>query len=445
MRTGIMTKLFLTKTFILFFLLSHAQDQRSLLWKIERKNSDQVSYLFGTMHSRDKRVFNLDTALVPLILKSSLYVPEADLENVQEENFVKLMLPDGRTLRDIFTEEQYNFIKKEFEKTSSKTLEELNRLQPFALFMFLEESSPYFLPLTLDEYLYHAARDGGIPIHGLESAGEQISFLAESQRPGYIYDYFKNIEKYELLHNELQQAYIDADDEKLLRIVNDSSLAGFDMDILINKRNQQMTSRIDSIAKRHTAFFAIGAAHLFGENGVISGLSKAGYVVTPVCNKKKMHQLMHFDISWKNYQSFNGNFTLKFPDTPAVQKKTGENVFSSDFIHNKSMSMTFMVNEKINASFNSVNNETMAKMLLYSLRSSFTKSLGFTALMSRSFEFQGHYANETIFDCKNGIHLMHVRFILVHDRVYILSVLVKHNTEDLASIQEFMESFTILK
>gem|GEM_PF-5706236 len=430
---------------ILFFTLSQAQEQNSLLWKIQSKNSNKVSYIFGTMHTQDKRVFDLDSAIVPLILSSSLFVPEADMSSFKEGNLKKLFLPAGKTLRDIFTKEQYDFIAREFENRSPKPFEELDRLQPFALFMFVEEPSHYALPLTLDDYLLTVARKAGIPIHSLESLDEQISFLSEAQRPEYVYNYFKNIEKYKLLQSELRQAYIDVDYEKLLKIVYDRSMAGYDMDILVDKRNRKMISRIDSIAQRQTAFFAIGAAHLFGEGGIVSGLSKMGYFVTPVRNKKQILQTIRFHVNWLEHVSFDGNFAVKFPEAPKVQRQKNENLFTSDFVDGNVLSMTFVVNEKVSSSFSAIKNKTAAKMFLDGVKSSFSTDLGFRVLSSRSFDFNGNHALETVFDCNNGVNLMHVRFLLVRDRVYVLSVMVKHNTEDLISIQEFMNSFRVLK
>ncbi len=52
--------------------------------------------------------------------------------------------------------------------------------------------------------------------------------------------------------------------------------------VLINNRNTDWVSTIISEAYQKPTFFAFGAAHLAGENGVINLLRKKGYTVKPV-------------------------------------------------------------------------------------------------------------------------------------------------------------------
>jgi hypothetical protein len=311
--------------------------------------------------------------------------------------------------------------------------------------MYLKRSSPYFLPLTLDEYLYKIAKDNGKEIRGLETIEEQISALNESYKPKHIYYYFKNIEKYDSLNEELRHAYMAEDNEAMLRFIADSSLTGFNMDILMDRRNDILTSRIDSIVQMNSAFIAVGAGHLFGETGIISGLRKLGYAVTPVRNKKKMHQSVKFEINWKDYKSFNDNFSVSFPTTPDIQKNKERNVYSSDFIADGFISMTFNVIEKIDPKFRSMNTQTMSKVFLYAVQSEFSKETDFTVISSQYLKSSEYFAREVLFNMNNEKKLMiHARFILAQDRLYILTVLIRPNTEDLESIRQFMDSFTIL-
>lgn len=50
-----------------------------LLWKITRKGSKKVSYLYGTFHSNDPRIFRFSDSLYAALEKSSTYVLEADI------------------------------------------------------------------------------------------------------------------------------------------------------------------------------------------------------------------------------------------------------------------------------------------------------------------------------------------------------------------------------
>jgi len=50
----------------------------------------------------------------------------------------------------------------------------------------------------------------------------------------------------------------------------------------LNQRNHKWIPKIGSIASEKSTFFAVGAGHLPGKDGVLTLLRKAGYRVTAV-------------------------------------------------------------------------------------------------------------------------------------------------------------------
>jgi uncharacterized protein YbaP (TraB family) len=52
--------------------------------------------------------------------------------------------------------------------------------------------------------------------------------------------------------------------------------------ILLADRNRDWIAKIGEMAKEKKSFFAVGAGHLGGEEGVITLLKAAGYKVTPI-------------------------------------------------------------------------------------------------------------------------------------------------------------------
>ncbi len=63
-----------------------------------------------------------------------------------------------------------------------------------------------------------------------------------------------------------------------------------------------MASRMDSLSALRTMFFAVGAAHLKGDSGVIELLQKKGFAVEPVLSKTKVdpkdYKPKEIDIPW---------------------------------------------------------------------------------------------------------------------------------------------------
>ena len=56
------------------------------------------------------------------------------------------------------------------------------------------------------------------------------------------------------------------------------------MDILLTKRNQNWVEQLQSILKTKSVFIAVGAAHLVGDDGLITLLRKEGYTLRPIKN-----------------------------------------------------------------------------------------------------------------------------------------------------------------
>ena len=52
--------------------------------------------------------------------------------------------------------------------------------------------------------------------------------------------------------------------------------------IFLDKRNVIMRDSAIPLLEKGNAFIAVGSYHLFGENGLVELLRKAGYKVTPV-------------------------------------------------------------------------------------------------------------------------------------------------------------------
>lgn len=77
--------------------------------------------------------------------------------------------------------------------------------------------------------------------------------------------------------------YKQQDIDKLYEAVSgkDADLKKYEDALLIN-RNRNWIPKISSLAAEGPVFVAVGAAHLGGEQGVISLLRKAGFTVQPI-------------------------------------------------------------------------------------------------------------------------------------------------------------------
>jgi uncharacterized protein YbaP (TraB family) len=118
---------------------------------------------------------------------------------------------------------------------------------------------------------------------GLETIDYQLS----------VFDSIPYVDQAKMLVESIQSAD-EGEDElgKMIEIYKNQDLLGMqemfsdesmgDMDILLNNRNKNWIAPMKEYMSKTPTFFAVGAGHLVGEEGVISLLRLEGYTVTPV-------------------------------------------------------------------------------------------------------------------------------------------------------------------
>ena len=66
--------LFFLLSFRLFSQTTYVQNDKQLLWEISSPKLKEKSYIFGTIHSNDKRVFDLADSVYIMIDKAKMIV-----------------------------------------------------------------------------------------------------------------------------------------------------------------------------------------------------------------------------------------------------------------------------------------------------------------------------------------------------------------------------------
>lgn len=57
---------------------------------------------------------------------------------------------------------------------------------------------------------------------------------------------------------------------------------GDNMDVFLDERNEKWIDRMTDRMEQKAIFFAVGAGHLWGPNGIIELLREDGYTVEPI-------------------------------------------------------------------------------------------------------------------------------------------------------------------
>lgn len=261
---------------------------QSLLWEITGKGFDKPSYLYGTIHIQDKRVFAFDSVVYEKINFCDAFAMEVLMDEIDQGEAMEAMLMKKHTLKDLFSPEEYEFLDSVVKESTGQGLFVFNKMKPFFLssqLMQMELSMD--MELALDLHFLQYARNNEKLCLGIEKFKDQmkaIDAMSLEDQADMLYQGLTDTTSSLSMDafDELLEAYIIQDIDKLYELSSDTTMPAEFNEYFLVKRNKKMARRIIKFGKKQATFNAIGAAHLPGEEGVIELLRKRGYTVNPI-------------------------------------------------------------------------------------------------------------------------------------------------------------------
>ena len=139
------------------------------------------------------------------------------------------------------------------------------------------------MPEALDRHLWNYAAELGKTCLGIETVSEQIELLRNmplEQQVKSLLSIGRNVSAQRKRVRTLTRAYERGDIFRIFQMARRGS--GQLRHSMIFNRNRHMADRLSELMQRHTLFFAVGAGHLAGEQGLIRLLKQRGFRVRPV-------------------------------------------------------------------------------------------------------------------------------------------------------------------
>lgn len=199
----------------------------------------------------------------------------------------KMMLPEGKTLQDYMSAEDYNKIRTYYIDSVGlkvRKFDQLSRMLPIlSSGVLLQEQLGK--TKSYEEVFNKMAKKQKMQIIGLETMDFQVETIQkiapEVQAQSILQDLGSEMTQY----NEMLNAYLKEDMNALYQMIMEESeiMPGFNETFLIS-RNQNWIPVIHHQIQQKPTFIAVGAAHLPGDEGVINLLRILGYTVSPVSN-----------------------------------------------------------------------------------------------------------------------------------------------------------------
>ncbi len=258
------------------------------LWRVQ---SDRGTlYLAGSLHLLKPADYPLPPTFDSVLDRVNALALEIDLGEAESlaaqlAILARGVISDGRTLDDILGAEALEAIKRELDSLRIEYAT-VQFFKPWLLLLTLTHvrlSALGFDPeLGIDRHFYQAARERGMPVHGLETLEFQLDLFdrtlagRDDELVRHTLAEFKTLD---VSLDRLVEAWRIGDLDALGAILLESFEPYPELEAaLVTDRNRNWLPHLaDWLAGDATVFVVVGAGHLPGPAGLIALLAAEGY------------------------------------------------------------------------------------------------------------------------------------------------------------------------
>lgn len=293
-----MKKLIFKASMFSILLFTGLTANAQIFYKIEKPGVEKPSYIFGSHHlspidivekasvseyfgNTDQVIGELDLTVNPMEIAMAV---QSHMMAPQDSSLTKLLAgQDIDKLNDQF---------QKFNPTPGLTLQMLDPMKPMAVTTMIalsmsQEVMPGYDPnQQLDTYFMKEGKAQGKNIIGLETPEYQGTVLFDStpltvQAENLIEMLTKPEDAIEAT-KKLTEAYRNRDLDKMLELSKESDDNAEFMEAILYKRNADWLTKLPTLIEDTPSFIVVGALHLAGPEGVLEGLMKEGFILTPI-------------------------------------------------------------------------------------------------------------------------------------------------------------------
>jgi uncharacterized protein YbaP (TraB family) len=276
------------KKILLLFLLICGFSKAQLLYQISGNGLSTASYLYGTIHILPKDQFELSNSIKRAFDASKTIAMEVDLDMSGAQKIAlaqQVLLPEGKTLKDFMEPQDYIKLKAyclDSLQWSESKFERSSKLKPMFFSSILIQESMSDMASYEMEFNKMAKKKKKETI-GLETIEFQLGLFDQLPMSTQVdmlkADYISDMKSYDTLLS----CYLKEDLETLGKLMADETAAYPEFnEILLVQRNKSWIAPMKTQMQKESTFFAVGAGHLSGPEGVIALLRAQGFTVTAI-------------------------------------------------------------------------------------------------------------------------------------------------------------------
>lgn len=277
--------------------------QNSLLWKISGNGLRDASYLYGTYHEVCPQHFNPSEATYSALEKVQRLVFEVHMDSLLTQLYDTLPNPkqqllefnpkhEANTIQRLLSVEQQQQLLSRLNQNSLYKVSTLNRAtlnQLINRIDFRTRTCTIFDLISYEQSLLELPEAQNKPQSGLAEPAEHFAYFKYLQRdvPQTVHAALQmlyhekalrkayKIEEHYFITGQIDQMQKN----KFARLLEHPKIVHTLEEVIISKRNMIWLPRMEVHMRQQPTFFAVGAAHLGGDLGLIRLLRKRGYTV----------------------------------------------------------------------------------------------------------------------------------------------------------------------
>ena len=274
---------------IIFSLSTQAQTkspklENSLLWEVSGNGLEKPSYLYGTIHMICGGDYFLSEKTKKAFESSNKLVLEINFADPNEMTEVQKLAMGKEPLSKKLNPEQLSKLDEILKKTTGMTVQQVDSFSLMTVMSLISMKSFGCTDLKFYEMEFIGqAKKRNIEIGGLETVKSQFAILENA---------YSNDEMINLLNESTPEETAELVALYKAENVDDAYALATDLKFtsektkksILDSRNTNWVKNMPELMKKESIFFAVGAGHLGGEEGVINLLRKSGYSVKPILN-----------------------------------------------------------------------------------------------------------------------------------------------------------------
>ena len=279
----------------------------ALIWRV---TSDTATiYLVGTIHIGNEDLYPMQQVLLDAFYRSDALAVEFDLVSFERDvqaqlRMIDKMMLEDTTVKDHLSPETFALLESYLEGRNAIERSILLGMRVGALTMTLMQEYMmewgWFETRGVDQFFLDLAHELGMKIIEVESPESQMEMLFgfsdelnELQLREILDATEEDIEKYfneEM--NRMLNIWINGDADALRELLDETNremerenprlFEEYNTAMMINRDIAMAARIVEMLAGNQTIFFAVGAAHMVAENGIIELLTEKGWTVERV-------------------------------------------------------------------------------------------------------------------------------------------------------------------